>query len=256
MTDYVSQIDNILETTNMVGRVTGALMASLTWWASSSLVYTSVQASRIFDDEDMAYSNLDDESKRSMADDMQARIDRLTGFIAWASSFCNADYLPSGEQIVTRFADQEPTATVTAETDEVQAHAELMGLTYEEAEQDFQANAEQRRQQMLAMQKLAHLRRNQLESIVDEAINAFPPDHLDIDDQLAQRLGDRMAAKLEQYDKQRRQQAAATIRERRKRTLASERRLIQNACDAADKLASMAEQAIESQRNEEIDHAS
>jgi len=253
--EYVNQLDNILEHTNMIPRVTSAVMASLTWWACSSMTYATIQLRRVFDEEDTAYENLDDESKQARADNLQAQIERLQDLIAWTSSFCQADYLPTGEQVVTRFTDQEPSASVTASADDIQEHANLMGITYSQAQQDYEANAENRRQQMVAMQYLAQKKREELVAMIDNAIQAFPPDHLNIDHQLAQRLGDRIGGKLDQYHATRRQRAASTIQERRKRKIASELHLLKAPCDEANKLSDMADEALESEQNEELDHA-
>lgn len=252
---YSSKIDEILDITKQVDRVTGSLMASLAWWAASSLVYTRVQLDRIFDTEDAAYSNLADETKQRMSDEMQARLDRTGMFLSWVSSLANDDLLPTGQLIVDRFASRTPDFSAGHNDEDVQAHADLMGLTFEEAKADFEANAEQRRQQHEAMQRVANNQHDKLIQLVDYYIEADLPEHLDIDDQLASRIADRMAAKLENYTFQRRQRAAATIRERRKASLAAEVRLLTEATKLADQLANDAELAIESSRGEEIDHA-
>lgn len=237
----IDQIEAIMSRTTEVPRLTGAVGASLAHWASRSVLYMLVSAEQTVASE--ARNRLED------------RVAVMSDVLAWAASYAHPDFLPNPEEVVQQFIDQQEQANGPATDEEaLKEHAELFGITVEQARADMAAAARDRAAEVAALQQAAEASKAHYVHSLREALHAEVDEGFEVDAVIGQRIVDRIAGKADQAAQKRSQQGAATVRQRRRQALAAEYRLICGICEQADTLFEQFEDAANGEMNRNVDH--
>jgi len=243
MSNNIAHIEQILEFTTEA-EATGALMASISWSYAFSLAMTSAALVRIDDPQDPRTKRMSLETIDQRRETLEFRASELADILAWAASYASPDFVPSGADVVRRIEEQDNSTQV----DEVKAQevADLLGLTLEEVRTAAESDAKQQAEERALQQAAVASHRAQIAHILDSAVGAHCSPDLEIKDQDAQRILERIAEKCEAYEGNKVTQAMRTRRRKRVAQLAADRKLLQRAMNMADEAVDKIAEAEES----------
>jgi hypothetical protein len=231
----LSTVDASVDGLGGVG-VVGSVTASLAWSFAMSLAQTETALARVHDANDPRYGRLSADEAAERLQTLDARADELADVLSWACSYAHPDFVPSGADVAARIVESQGSPQ-TSEMD-IQAAADAMGVSAEEAKAAAQADAQRREADQKLQQRAAQVHQAAIADRVQRAIDSHCPAQLMIDPRDAVRLFERIASKCETYEQNRVSQAFRTRRARRIQQLAAERRLLADVMNKADDAAS------------------